>query len=111
MDPRRYPERFRPPGGIDGRTFRSQASVALTTCHGHLDIVLRPDGPMAMSSSHELTRERLTGTELIVPVAAAGMILHSKTTANRPKDHAVLDPMREVLITWRSRGGHGPPDR
>jgi hypothetical protein len=44
VDPRRYPEGYRPPGGIDWRTFRNQISVALTTRHGHLDIVLRPDG-------------------------------------------------------------------
>ena len=31
VDPRRYSEGYRPPGGIDWRTFRSQVSVALTT--------------------------------------------------------------------------------
>jgi hypothetical protein len=43
------------------------------------------------------TRERLPGTGIVVPVASAEMILHSKNAADRPKDHAVLDRMREAL--------------
>ena len=71
------------------------------------------------------TRERLTGTEIVVPVASAEMILHSKTKANRQKDQLVLDRMRDILnrfraqhasrgpraTTERSRGGHEPPER
>ncbi len=44
VDPERYPDGFRPPGGIDWRTFRSQVWVTLTTRHGDIDIVLTPDG-------------------------------------------------------------------
>lgn len=98
VDPRRYPEGFRPPGGIDWRTFRSQVSVALTTPHGHLDIVLRPDGTDGYEQLiASATHERLTGTEIVVSVASAEMILQSKTAADRPKDHAVLDRMRDIL--------------
>jgi hypothetical protein len=51
------------------------------------------------------------------------MILHSKTEADRPKDHAVLDRMRDILNPLsardlldppdrsRSLGGYGPPNR
>jgi hypothetical protein len=112
VDPVRYPEGFRPPGGIDWRTFRSQVWVTLTTRHGDIDIALTPDGPDGYEEIVQTaTRERLEGTEIVVPVASAEIILHSKTVADRPKDHAVLDRMREVLIPWRSRGGHEPPDR
>jgi hypothetical protein len=44
LEPDRYPDGFRPPGGIDWRTFRSQVWVTLTTRHGDIDIVLTPDG-------------------------------------------------------------------
>jgi hypothetical protein len=121
VDPERYPEGFRPPGGIDWRTFRSQVWVTLTTRHGDIDIVLTPDGTDGYQEiAQTATRERLVGTEIAVPVASAEMILQSKTAADRPKDHAVLDRMRdilnplhprEVLDPWQSREGHEPPDR
>jgi hypothetical protein len=44
VDPARYPEGYRPPDGIDWRTFRNQVSVAFTTRHGNFDVVLLPDG-------------------------------------------------------------------
>lgn len=39
------------------------------------------------------------------------MILHSKTEADRPKDHAVLDRMRDILNPLRPRDFLDPPDR
>jgi hypothetical protein len=112
VDPRRYPEGLRPPGGIDWRTFRSHVSVALTTPHGHLDIVLRPDGTDGYEQLiASATRERLIGTEIVVPVASAEMILHSKTEADRPKDHVVLGRMRDILNPLRARDLLHPPDR
>ena len=119
VDPVRYPDGFRPPGGIDWRTFRSQVWVTLTTRHGDIDIVLTPDGTDGYEEiARTATRERLEGTEIAVPVASAKMILKSKTAADRPKDHAVLDRMREILDPLRShdpldrsRGGHEPPER
>lgn len=112
VDPHRYPEGFRPPGGIDWRTFRNRVSIALTSPHGHLDIVLRPDGTAGYEQLIETaTRERLVGTEIVVPVASAEMILHSKTEADRPKDHAVLDRMRDILNPLRPRDVLDPPDR
>ena len=112
VDPYRYPEGFKPPGGIDWRTFRNQVSIALTTPHGHLDIVLRPDGTDGYEQLIETaTRERLVGTEIVVPVASAEMILHSKTQADRPKDHVVLNRMRDILNPLRPRDLLDPPDR
>ena len=124
VDPERYPDGFRPPGGIDWRTFRSQVWVTLTTRHGDIDIVLTPDGTDGYQEiAQTATRERLVGTEIAVPVASAEMILQSKTAADRPKDHAVLDRMRDILNPLsprdvldpsdrsRPRGGHEPPGR
>lgn len=112
LDPVRYPEGFRPPGGIDWRTFRSQVWVTLTTRHGDIDVVLTPDGTDGYEEIvRTATRERLEGTEIVVPVASAEMILHSKTEADRPKDHAVLDRMRDILNPLRPRDLLDPPDR
>ena len=44
VDPARYPEGYRPPDGIDWRTFRNQISIAFATRHGNFDVVLLPDG-------------------------------------------------------------------
>ena len=113
VDPYRYPDGFRPPGGIDWRTFRNQVSIALTTPHGHLDIVLRPDGTDGYEQL--IARPRPAsgsiGTEIVVPVASAEMILHSKTQADRPKDHVVLDRMRDILNPLKARDFLDPPDR
>lgn len=98
VDPARYPDGYRPPDGIDWRTFRNQISVAFTTRHGNFDVVLLPDGTKGYEEIiATATRERLPGTGIVVPVASAEMILHSKDAADRPKDHAVLDRMREAL--------------
>ena len=43
------------------------------------------------------TPETVPGTGIVVPVASAETILHSKATAGRPKDRAVIDSMREAL--------------
>ena len=99
----------------------SSGSIA-REIHGDIDIVLTPDGTDGYEEiARTATRERLEGTELEVPVASAEMILKSKTAADRPEDHAILDRMREVLNPLhphdsldppdRSRGGHEPPDR
>jgi hypothetical protein len=112
LEPERYPDGFRPPGGIDWRTFRSQVWVTLTTRHGDIDIVLRPDGTDGYEEiAQTATRERLVGTEIVVPVASAEMILQSKTAADRPKDHAVLDRMRDILNPLNTRDLLNPPDR
>jgi len=109
VDPQHYPRGFRPPGGIDWRTFRNQASIALTTARGHLDIVLMPSGIDGYEQLRAgASRERLRGTEIAVPVASAEMILKSKTAADRPKDHAVLDRMRDILNPLSPRAGHEP---
>jgi hypothetical protein len=128
VDERRYPDGFRPPGGIDARTFRNQICVAFTTRHGNFDVVLLPDGTRGYEEiAASSTRERVSGTGIVVPVASAETILHSKETANRQKDRDTLTRMREILDPlssreshepWtlrdgrdRPRGGHEPPER
>jgi hypothetical protein len=98
VDPDRYPDGFRPPDGIDARTFQSQVSVSFTTRHGDCDVVLIPDGTAGYEEiSKTATLKTLPGTRILVPVASAEMILHSKATADRPKDRATLDRMRRAL--------------
>ncbi len=128
MDERRYPDGFRPPGGIDARTFRGQICVAFTTRHGNFDVVLLPDGTRGYEEIvQSATPERMAGTHIVVPVASAETILHSKATANRQKDRDTLHRMREMLNPlspqaaqepWSPRdgrerpgGGQEPPER
>jgi len=112
VDEIRYPNGFRPPGGIDARTFRNQICVAFATRHGNFDVVLLPDGTQGYEQiAWTATRERVAGTSIVVPVASAEIILHSKETANREKDRATLDRMREVLNPWRSHSEHDRADR
>lgn len=95
--------------------------MTLTTRHGDIDVVLTPDGTDGYEEiARTATRERLEGTEIAVPVASAEMILKSKAAADRPKDQAVLDRMREIpnplssrdmLDSDRSARRHEPPDR
>jgi hypothetical protein len=111
VDERRYPDGFRPPGGIDARTFRNQICVTFATRHGNFDVVLIPDGTRGYEEiARTATRERMAGTHIVVPVASAETILHSKATANRQKDRDTLARMREVLDPWRSRERHEPPE-
>lgn len=91
------------PGGIDARTFRNQVSLSFTTRHGDFDVVLIPDGASGYEDiAKTATPETLPGTQIVVPVASADMILHSKAVADRPKDRAALEPMRE---SFRARQG------
>jgi hypothetical protein len=98
VDPARYPEGFRPPDGIDARTFRNQVSITFTTRHGDFDVVLIPDGTGGYEEIiTTATPETVPGTGIVVPVASAETILHSKATAGRPKDRAVIESMRDAL--------------
>jgi hypothetical protein len=109
VDERRYPNGFRPPGGIDARTFRSQICVAFATRHGNFDVVLLPDGTQGYADIiRTATREKMAGTSIVVPVASADTILHSKETANRQKDRDTLARMREILNPLSPRAGHEP---
>lgn len=99
VDPDRYPDGFKPPGGFDARTFRSQVSVAFTSAHGDFDVVLIPDGTSGYEEIVQAaTQETLPGTQIVVAVASAETIIHSKASANRPKDRAVLDRMRRLIL-------------
>ena len=79
-------------------TARLLVSITFTTRHGDFDVVLIPDG----TSGYEeiittATPETVPGTGIVVPVASAETILHSKATAGRPKDRAVIESMRDAL--------------
>jgi hypothetical protein len=80
------------------RRLVDSALRGFTTRHGDFDVVLMPDGT---SGYDEIivtaTPETVPGTGIVVPVASAETILHSKATAGRPKDRAVIDSMREAL--------------
>jgi hypothetical protein len=103
VDGVRYPDGFRPPDGIDARTFRNQVSIAFTSRHGDFDVVLIPDGTKGYEEIMQTaTRERLPGTKIVVPVASAETILHSKATADRPKDRATIQGMREAFRAHES---------
>jgi hypothetical protein len=52
VDPARYPEGFRPPDGIDARTFRNQVSITFTTRHGDFDVVLIPRRHQRLRGDH-----------------------------------------------------------
>jgi hypothetical protein len=122
VDERRYPDGYRPPGGLDWRTFRSQVSITFATPHGDVDVVLRPDGTDGYEDIiRTATPERVTGTDITTQVASAETILRSKDAANRPKDRETLPELRKILDPYglypsqhdgqRSRSGPEPPER
>jgi hypothetical protein len=122
VDPQRYPDGFRPPGGLDWRTFRNQIAVTFATAHGDVDVVLRPDGTDGYEEIiRAATPERVTGTDITVQVASVETILRSKDAADRPKDRETLPDLRRILDpyglypsrsdTQRQRSGPEPPER
>jgi hypothetical protein len=68
--------------------------------HGDCNVVLIPDGTKGYAQiAKTATLMTLPGTKILVPIASAETILHSKATADCAKDRTVLDRMREVLRT------------
>ena len=99
VDPARYPEGYRPPDGIDARTFRSQVSITFTTRHGDFDVVLVPDG----TSGYEeiiatATPETVpgTGNEDCCYIAAGPSTCSGESTA-----HIETSPGRPGLVVLR----------
>ena len=85
-------------------------SITFTTRHGDFDVVLIPDGTTGFEEIvATATPETVPGTGIVVPVASAEMILHSKTVADRPKDRAALERMREALKPADPRTSSSPP--
>lgn len=85
VDETRYPDGFRPPGGLDARTFREPVSVAFITPQGHLDVCLVPDGFPGGYNDLLINAEvlRVAQTTRTARVADAADILESKIAANR----------------------------
>src|SRR5213594_1568662 len=68
----------------------------LTTRFGDLDIAFRPAGTGGYDDLLQ-GAERYDLEGLVVPVASLPDVIRSKKAANRPKDHAALDTLQELL--------------
>lgn len=105
----RHPDGFRPPGGVDARTFAGQINIAFLTRHGPLDIALLPDGTSGYEDlARTATRTRVARTRIAALVASADDILRSKTAADRAKDRDVLPQMQADFERTRALGGRSP---
>lgn len=104
----RYPDGFRPPGGIDAGTLTGQVNLAFVTRHGPLDVALLPDGTGGYEDlAKHATRRRVAQTRIAARVASADDILRSKMAADRAKDRDVLQQMRSDFERTREIGGRG----
>src|SRR5213079_3147932 len=70
----------------DARFLAGVELLNLTTRFGDLDIAFRPAG----TGGYDLEG-------LVVPVASLPDVIRSKKAADRPKDHAALDTLQELL--------------
>src|SRR5438093_1555681 len=94
--------RIRAPDLEAGVRFACDARLAgvellnLTTRFGDLDIAFRPAGTGGYDDLLQ-GAERYDLEGLVVPVASLPDVIRSKKAANRPKDHAALDTLQELL--------------
>ena len=111
VDERRYPDGFRPPGGIDARTFRSQICVAFATRHGQFDVVLLPDGTEDTRTSSGPRPARGS------PAPRSSCPSHPPRRSCTPRDRGPPEGprhpprMREILNPLSPRGVVDLPDR
>ncbi len=83
---------------LDADTIASFASLATSTPHGRLDIVLAPTGTRGYDDLvRAATEELITDDGLVVSVASLADVVRSKAAAGRPKDVAQLPLLREAL--------------
>lgn len=87
-------------------TLASFTSVTTRTVAGDLDLCLRPDAPAGRVFTYEELAERALVICLPpdIPVADLADVVASKEAANRPKDHAMLPELRDLLARRASRG-------
>ncbi len=101
----------------DARFLAGVELLNLTTRFGDLDIAFRPAGTGGYDDLLQ-GAERYDLEGLVVPVASLPDVIRSKKAANRPKDHAALDTLQELLrrsvvsvgsiaIGWRAPRGMG----
>lgn len=89
---------------LDAETIAGFSSLATSTPHGRLDIVLLPTGTRGYEDlAPASTRELVTDDGLVVSVAALADVVRSKAAAARPKDVAQLPLLREALEEIRRR--------
>lgn len=90
-----------PPGvgiSLDADTIAGFASLATSTPHGRLDLVLLPTGTRGYDDlARAATDERISDDGLIVSVASLADVVRSKASAARAKDVAQLPLLRETL--------------
>lgn len=84
--------------------FTQFTTLMTRTSAGDLDICLRPDAP----GNRQFDFDALASAAVVidlppdVPVAALEDVIASKEAANRPKDHATLGELRDLLAALRS---------
>lgn len=92
---------------LDARTFSSPVMKFLTDA-GEIDVVLDPVG----TGGYEPLRERAVAFRVVgvgLAVASLDDIIRSKETADRPKDRAHLETLRQLRDELtRRRGSRGP---
>lgn len=109
-DPRRSDVRAggTPPEAIDldlrdPASLRRQLAWYFSTAAGRLDVLLVVDGPGGFEPlAGDAVAVRMAGVEVLV--ASLPDIIEAKETANRPKDRAVLDELRRLLLEQRRLG-------
>jgi hypothetical protein len=85
----------------------ARGSILLSTAHGDLDLVFRPDGTGGYDDLVQRVTRYDVGDGLVVPVAALEDIIRSKEAAGRPKDHQALPTLRTLLDSVRKQSGQG----
>src|SRR5438552_9568632 len=86
----------------DARFLAGVELLNLTTRFGDLDIAFRPAGTGGYDDLLQ-GAERYDLEGLVVPVASLPDVIRSKKAANRPKDHAALDTLQELLRRRKRR--------
>jgi hypothetical protein len=104
--------RVRAPSVPDGLPFHCDATflsgvelLNLVTVHGELDLSFQPSGTAGYP---DLVRRALTMDIRGHPASVAALedVIRSKVAAGRPKDHAALPLLRQLLEQSRK---HEPP--
>jgi hypothetical protein len=103
--------RLRIPGELDGVPFdphpallRQMSSLTMVTAFGDLDLVISPAGlddyASVLKNAVEISIDGIP-----VPTASLDDVIHSKETANRPKDHLSLPYLRALRDEIARRDG------
>lgn len=85
------------------QAFASFTTLTTRTAAGDLDICLRPDAPGGRTFRYEDLARNAVVISLPPDVAVAALedVIASKEAANRPRDHAALPELRDLLALLR----------